>query len=63
MVPSLTIGVELAMNFVPFRTLFLANFAEFTFRDCPKSLGRTRGATLGTAVKALFGPFRSPHNV
>src|SRR5829696_7290194 len=31
-------------------------------RDRPKSLGRTRGATLGTAVKALFGPYRSPHN-
>jgi hypothetical protein len=31
MVPSLTIGVELAMNFVPFRTLFLANFREFFF--------------------------------
>jgi hypothetical protein len=31
MVPSLTIGVELTMNFVPFRTLFLANFGEFFF--------------------------------
>src|SRR5215213_6830063 len=37
-------------------------FHPTAWRDRPKSLGRTRGATLGTAVKALFGPYRSPHN-
>jgi hypothetical protein len=31
MLPMLMIGDELAMKFVPFRALFLANFREFVF--------------------------------
>jgi hypothetical protein len=32
----IALGDEFAMNFVLFRALFLANFGEFFFRDCPK---------------------------
>src|SRR5215210_7610803 len=39
------------------------NFAEFSFRNCPKSLGSAREVALRSAVKALFDAFRPPHNV
>jgi hypothetical protein len=39
------------------------NFAEFLFRDRPKSLGSTPGVALQTTAKALLDPFRPPHNV
>jgi hypothetical protein len=37
------------------------NFGEFTFRNCPKSLGGARGVALRAAKKLLFESFRAPH--
>src|SRR5215207_4722956 len=44
-------------------TILQMNFAEFPFRDCPKSLVGARGVALQIAEKALFDPFRPPHDV
>jgi hypothetical protein len=38
-----------------------ANFREFFFRNCPKSLGGARGVALRAAKTLLFEPFRAPH--
>jgi hypothetical protein len=44
-------------------TILHPNFGESTFRDCPKSLVGARGVALWTTGKALFDPFRLPHEI
>src|SRR5215212_11216247 len=46
---------ESAMNFAPFRTLFLANFREFFLRDCMKTPDRCRSGTPPSAENGLRG--------